>query len=100
MRKYKQSSPNMQIKWTKRATENLASILEHIATDNREAARKLAGDFAEQIEQLKAFPQLGRAGRVAKVRELVLHENYMACYRVNGQTVEIVRVLHMKRKYP
>jgi toxin ParE1/3/4 len=90
----------MQIKWTKRATQNLESILAHIATENREAARKLAVNFAEQIEQLKAFPQLGKAGRVAKIRELVLHENYMACYRVNARTVEIVRVLHTKRKYP
>ena len=90
----------MQVKWTKRALQNLEKVLSHIAIDNREAARKLAVDIADQVEQPKVFPQLGKAGRVAKIRELVLHENYMACYRVNTKAVEIVRVLHTRRKYP
>lgn len=90
----------MALKWTKRATRNLETILDHIANENKEASHKLAVDWAHQFAQLEAFPLLGRAGPVTKVRELVLHENYIAHYRVKGKTVEIIRVLHTKQQFP
>ena len=90
----------MALRWTKRATRNLEAILDHIASENVEASRKPAVDWAQQFRQLEAFPLLGRAGPVTKVRELVLHENYIAHYRVKGKAVEIIRVLHTKQQFP
>ena len=90
----------MALKWTKRATKNLETILDHIASENKEAAHKLAVDWAHQLAQLEVFPLLGRAGPVTKVRELVLHENYIAHYRVKNKSVEVIRVLHTKRQFP
>jgi toxin ParE1/3/4 len=88
----------MQVKWTRRAAKNLESALAYIAEDNPKVARELALDFLRQIDQLKAFPNLGRAGSVAQIRELVLHENYVAYYRVKANAIEILRVLHARNQ--
>ncbi len=90
----------MQIKWTKRASQNFEKILSHIATDNASASKKFMLDTLEQIANLKNFPLLGRAGLVPLTRELVIHENYIVYYRIKKEQIEILRVLHARRKYP
>jgi len=37
---------------------------------------------------------MGRAVRVPGTRELALHQNYIAIYRVRGDKVEILRLHH------
>jgi len=90
----------MQIKWTKKASRNLDSILAYSAQDNPPAAKKFLLETLKKIAQLEAFPLLGRAGLVPSTRELVIHENYIVFYTVEGETVQILRVLHVRRKYP
>ena len=90
----------MRIKWTQRAANNLETILASIAHERPMAAQRFLADTLQQLEQLTEFPLLGRAGVVPLTRELVLHENYTAFYRVRGDVVEILRVLHSHRKYP
>ena len=90
----------MRIKWTKRAANNLETILASISHERPMAAQRFLADTLQQLEQLAEFPLLGRAGVVPLTRELVLHENYTAFYRVRGDVVEILRVLHSRRKYP
>ncbi len=90
----------MQIKWTKRASQNFEKILAHIATDNPNAAKKLMLDTLQQVANLKNYPALGRAGLVPSTRELVIHENYIVYYRIKNEQIEILRVLHARRKYP
>ena len=43
---------------------------------------------------------LGRPGVVSLTRELVVHHNYIAYYRIKQERVEILRVLHVQRPYP
>lgn len=90
----------MRIKWTKRAASNLEIILASIAHERPTAAQRFLADTLQQIDQLTEFPLLGRTGVVPLTRELVLHENYTAFYRVRGDVVEILRVLHSRRQYP
>jgi toxin ParE1/3/4 len=90
----------MQIKWTKRASQNLENILAHIAADNSSAAKNFLLDTLQQISNLKEYPSLGRAGLVPSTRELVIHENYVVYYRIKKEQIEILRVLHARRKYP
>lgn len=90
----------MRIKWTKRAASNLEIILASIAHEWPTAAQRFLADTLHQIDQLTEFPLLGRTGVVPLTRELVLHENYTAFYRVRGDVVEILRVLHSRRQYP
>ena len=91
----------MEIKWTKRASQNFDSILSHIATDNQIAAKKFMLDTLAKVSHLESFPLFGRAGIVPLTRELVIHENYIVYYRIkNNEIIEILRVLHVRRKYP
>ncbi len=91
---------NMQIKWTKRASQNFEAILAHIAADNTSASRQFMLDTLKQIANLKDFPLLGRPGAVLLTRELVIHENYIVYYRIKNEIIEILRVLHVRRKCP
>ena len=90
----------MRVEWTLRAAQNLDSILALIARDSPSAAARFLADGLEQVNQLSAFPLLGKAGIVPLTRELVIHENYTAFYRVRSNVVQILRVLHVRRKYP
>ena len=100
----------MQIKWTKRAANNLDSVVGYIAQDNPIAARKFLGELLQKIDHLHSFPMLGRPGLVPLTRELVVHHNYIAYHRIKqieglGQgreqeQIEILRVLHVRRQYP
>lgn len=90
----------MQVKWTQRASQNLEKILAYIATDNPSASKKFLLDILEQVARLKDFPLLGRTGLVPSTRELVVHENYVVYYRIKKEQIEILRVLHVRRKFP
>jgi toxin ParE1/3/4 len=90
----------MQIKWTKRASQNLEKILANIAEDKSSASKKFLLESLDQIANLKNYPLLGRAGLVPLTRELVIHENYVVYYRIKKEQIEILRVLHARRKFP
>ncbi len=90
----------MQVKWTKRASQNFEKILSHISKDDPGAARKFMLDTLGQVTTLENFPLLGRAGPIPLTRALVIHENYVIYYRVKNEQIEILRVLHARRKYP
>jgi toxin ParE1/3/4 len=53
------------------------------------------------VGQLKAFPDIGRPGRVRGARELVVVGTpYVIPYRVKGEEVQILRVYHAARRWP
>lgn len=54
----------------------------------------------ESVEQLREHPRLGRVGRAADAREIVAHPNYLVVYRVLPDSVDIVDVVHARRRYP
>jgi ParE toxin of type II toxin-antitoxin system, parDE len=55
----------------------------------------------EQVETLSRFPHSGRLGRIEGTRELVISRTpYIVAYRIAGDTVRILRVLHGARQWP
>jgi toxin ParE1/3/4 len=90
----------MEIRWTRKALENLESIAAYIARDNPQRAASFVGEIKEKTLLLRQFPALGRAGRLPGTRELVVHENYIIPYRVKDSTVQIIRVHHVARLWP
>jgi toxin ParE1/3/4 len=59
------------IRWTTEAADQLEEAVKHIQQDNPAAAQKIAQAVIERIEQLAAFPGLGRPGEVRGTREVV-----------------------------
>ena len=87
----------MALKWTKTALRSLDDIAGFIAKDNPTRATSFVLELKEAVTKLQAHPGMGRAGRVHGTRELVLHKNYIAVYRVRGDDVEILRLHHVAR---
>ena len=54
-----------------------------------------------QVERLKGTPEIGRVGRVTGTRELGLSRTpYVIAYRIESETVLILRVLHGAQRWP
>lgn len=89
----------MRIRWLAAAAADLESVFAYIAQDNREAAGVEVERVLEAIGRLGMHPALGRAGRVAGTRELVVSP-YVVAYRIKAGNVQVLRVLHGSRNWP
>ncbi len=91
----------MRIAWTLRALRDLRAARGYIAEDNPRAAETMALRILESTERLVEFPASGRQGRIPNTRELVVTETpFVVPYRVTGEVIEILAVLHGARKWP
>lgn len=92
----------MRVVWSNRALRSLADIHSHISTDSEDAANRTVDRILKRGDQLAAFPQLGRAVERYKrpgIRELV-EAPYRIVYRIRGQAVEVIDVLHSAQLPP
>ena len=91
----------VQIKWTRKALQELASIYDYIAKDSPRYARLQVEKITKSAEILKKFPQIGRTlpeFPESEYRE-VLTKNYRVIYRFNEpEEIVIMTVLHMRRQ--
>jgi addiction module RelE/StbE family toxin len=91
----------MRIVWRSLAIADLTSLREYIADHDPVAAARINQRLQSAARQLATMPQIGRAGRVADTRELVVPRTpYLIAYRIRGDRVEILRVLHGARRWP
>lgn len=91
----------MRVRWLRTAVRNLDDEAAYIATDSPKAAQLVVQRVLDAVAALAEQPALGRPGRVAGTRELVvLKTRYIVPYRVRGTTVEVLRVFHTSRRLP
>ena len=91
----------MRLEWSVLAQTDRDEIFDYIETDSPQAAIAVDNRIQVQVESLADFPESGRPGRVEGTRELVIHRtSYIAAYRIAGDTVRILRVLHGARQWP
>lgn len=91
----------MILRWTNRAVEHLEMLHAFVADDSIRAADALIHTVFEAAEQLLAFPELGRKGRVSGTRELILpRTKIILAYRIHKTSVQILAVLHAARRWP
>ena len=91
----------MKVKWVRLALKDLDGAAEFIARDNPRAASRILKRLWDAAQVLADQPHAGRAGRVHGTRELVVTGTpFIIPYRVVENTVQILRVLHGKRKWP
>jgi addiction module RelE/StbE family toxin len=89
----------MTFRWTPTALRDLESLDAYIAEDAPKAAAATVEKILSGIEALKRHPEMGRKGRVAGTRELVVAP-YIVAYRAMKATIEIVAVIHGARRWP
>jgi toxin ParE1/3/4 len=92
----------MRIRWTEPASHDLLQIADYLEKHGSSAiARRIALSIYERVGALARFPEQGRPGRKSGSRELVLSGlPYLAVYRLKGNAVEILRILHGAQMWP
>jgi toxin ParE1/3/4 len=91
----------MRVEWSVFALADRNAIFDYIEADRPQAAITVDDRIQAQVETLVQFPQSGRPGRVEGTREVVIRRTpYVAAYRIAGDTVTILRVLHGARQWP
>ena len=91
----------MQVKWLRNAAKNLNDATECLAEENPKVAREFFIHIIKSVNKLAYYPELGRAGRVVRTRELVIvGYPYIVPYRIKDGNVEILRVFHTSRIWP
>jgi toxin ParE1/3/4 len=89
------------LEWSAHALADRSTIFDYIEADSPRAAIAADDRIREQVETLTRFPRAGRAGRIEGTRELVISSTpYIVAYRIAGNTVRILRVLHGSRRWP
>lgn len=90
----------VKIVWTELAIEDLRSIHEYISKDSKRYADRHIDKLISRVEQLENNPNSGRVVpefNIETTRELI-EGNYRIIYKVNQDTIAIVRVHHSARQ--
>ena len=92
----------MRIRWANPARRALAAHVAYIAADNPDAAERVRNAIVSTVERLADQPHLGRIGRRAGTRELVIASfpAYIVVYRVTETDIRITRVWHGRQNWP
>ena len=90
-----------RIAWTPEARRTLDEILDFVAHDSPEGARRV---LEEVLTAARSLETLSERGRIvpeledSSVREVFVYR-YRLMYRVEGETVSIVAILHGARDF-
>ena len=91
----------MTIVWAPRAIRHLQELRAYLAQDSPAAAGRVAALLLAAVDHLADHPGLGRPGRIAGTRELVVPDTpFVIPYRVRADRIEIIAVFHGRRQWP
>jgi toxin ParE1/3/4 len=91
----------MKIEWSAFSIADRKAIFDFIEVDNPPAATEIDLRIKQSVEELLHFPEIGRQGRIHRTRELVISRTpYLAAYRIEGDVVRILRILHGAQQWP
>ena len=90
------------IEWSEHALRQLDQAYDFIALSNgEEVADRIRMQIYTSIEQLDAYPMLGRQGRVRGTRELVIVRTpYLAAYEIQKGHIYILAIYHGAQPWP
>lgn len=91
----------MKLVWTRLALEDLNSAYEYVAAENPPAASTIVQRIETAVRALRAYPNLGRTGRVEHTRELVVAGTpFIIAYHIGKKQVEVLALIHAARRWP
>lgn len=89
----------MNVRWSPTALRDIESLHSYVADDSLPAAITAVERILSALEALSRYPEMGRAGRVAGTRELIVFP-YLIAYRLKRGAIEVVSILHGSRRWP
>jgi toxin ParE1/3/4 len=91
----------MRITWLPRARTDLSHARQYIKQHNSKSAQRVYAAIRSAVGRIANAPHLGRPGRVARTRELVVpHTAFIVAYSVVGDRLVILAVIHGAREWP
>jgi toxin ParE1/3/4 len=89
------------LEWSLLALADREAIFDYIEADSPRAAVEVDDRIQKCVEGLVQFPKMGRNGRIAGTRELVISGTpYIAAYCLAGSALRILRILHGAQLWP
>ena len=90
----------MKIIWTPLGRKDRGDVYDFIEAENPSAAMTMDANIEKHLSRLALHPKLGRPGRIASTRELVVHPHYMIIYDIRPDQIRVLRLLHTARQWP
>jgi toxin ParE1/3/4 len=93
----------MRLHWLRRAENDLDTIFDFLIDADPQAARRMFERIQSRVGLLVEQPRIGRVGRVADTRELVIPRTpYIVAYTIDDSLdmIIVLRVLHSARRWP
>lgn len=91
----------MIIRWTQTAQQDRDDAIDYLMGESPASALLVDQRIDDGLLILYQYPYAGRIGRARGTRELVILDTpYIAAYRVEGQEILVLRMLHMARRWP
>jgi toxin ParE1/3/4 len=90
------------IVWTEQATRQLDQVQDFISLSNSpEVSLNVVFQILASVEQLARFPMLGRRGRVAGSRDLIIPNTpFIVAYTLEDNKIAILAVYHGSQQWP
>jgi addiction module RelE/StbE family toxin len=83
------------------AANQLQSIFEYIAANNRTAAYRTVRRIREAILLTARMPYSSRIGRVEGTREITISgTSYLVAYRIVENMIHVLAILHGAQEWP
>ena len=91
----------MKEAWTRLALLDLESHVDYVAQHHVTAAFEIEENIYDAVRGLLTYPMMGRAGQRPGTRELVVAgSSYFIVYRIDGDTITVLRVMHGAQNWP
>jgi len=91
----------LAIVWSREAQNDVRQIVRYIAGDNPAAARRMRERLQLAVLPAGEHPLMYRmSDRVPGTREIQAHPSYRIFYRITGHHIEVVKVAHVRRRFP
>jgi len=91
----------VKVRWTMPAANQLQSVFEYIAVENKPAAYRTVRRIREAILLTARMPYSGRIGRTEGTREITVSgTSYLVAYRIVDNMIHVLAVMHGAQKWP
>jgi toxin ParE1/3/4 len=91
----------MDIVWRRQTERDLQHVFDFVLQHDPGVAGHLCDRIERRVGQLRDHPHMGRPGRVAGTRELIVAGTpYAVAYRVAASQVDVLAVIHAARRPP